>query len=288
MKTQEDVKEMVKQKYSEIACLPDRQALQDKETNASSCCGSGCCSTDVYNIMSEDYNKLEGYNPDADLGLGCGLPTQFAKIKKGDVVIDLGSGAGNDAFIARHETGDTGKVIGIDFTSAMIERARNNAEMKGFNNVEFRQGDIENIPVTANAADVIVSNCVLNLVPNKDGVFKEIFRVLKPGGHFSISDIVLVGELPANIKNTAEMYAGCVAGAIQKDEYLQLIEANGFKNITIQKDKAIIIPDDILSNYLSSEQVASFKQSGTGIRSITVYAEKPSQTNGCTPGGGCC
>lgn len=288
MKTQDNVKEMVKQKYSEIACLPDRQALQDKETNASSCCGSGCCSTDVYNIMSEDYNKLEGYNPDADLGLGCGLPTQFAKIKKGDVVIDLGSGAGNDAFIARHETGDTGKVIGIDFTPAMIERARNNAEVKGFNNVEFRQGDIENIPVTANAADVIVSNCVLNLVPNKDGVFKEIFRVLKPDGHFSISDIVLVGELPANIKNTAEMYAGCVAGAIQKDEYLQLIEANGFKNITIQKDKAIIIPDDILSNYLSSEQVASFKQSGTGIRSITVYAEKPSQTNSCIPGGGCC
>ena len=281
MDTQDNVKEMVKQKYSEIA-------LQDKETNASSCCGSGCCSTDVYNIMSEDYNKLEGYNPDADLGLGCGLPTQFAKIKKGDVVIDLGSGAGNDAFIARHETGDTGKVIGIDFTPAMIERARNSAEVKGFNNVEFRQGDIENIPVTANAADVIVSNCVLNLVPNKDGVFKEIFRVLKPDGHFSISDIVLVGELPANIKNTAEMYAGCVAGAIQKDEYLQLIEANGFKNITIQKDKAIIIPDDILSNYLSSEQVASFKQSGTGIRSITVYAEKPSQTNSCTPGGGCC
>ena len=281
MQTQDNVKEMVKQKYSEIA-------LQDKETNASSCCGSGCCSTDVYNIMSEDYNKLEGYNPDADLGLGCGLPTQFAKIKKGDVVIDLGSGAGNDAFIARHETGDTGKVIGIDFTPAMIERARNNAEMKGFNNVEFRQGDIENIPVTANAADVIVSNCVLNLVPNKDGVFKEIFRVLKPDGHFSISDIVLVGELPANIKNTAEMYAGCVAGAIQKDEYLQLIEANGFKNITIQKDKAIIIPDDILSNYLSSEQIAAFKQSGTGIRSITVYAEKPSQTNSCIPGGGCC
>ena len=281
METQDNVKEMVKQKYSEIA-------LQDKETNAASCCGSGCCSDEVYNIMSEEYNQMEGYNPDADLGLGCGLPTQFAKIKKGDVVIDLGSGAGNDAFIARHETGDTGKVIGIDFTPAMIERARNNAEMKGFNNVEFRQGDIENIPVTANAADVIVSNCVLNLVPNKDGVFKEIFRVLKPDGHFSISDIVLVGELPANIKNTAEMYAGCVAGAIQKDEYLQLIEANGFKNITIQKDKAIIIPDDILSNYLSSEQVASFKQSGTGIRSITVYAEKPSQTNSCIPGGGCC
>ena len=268
MQTQDNVKEMVKQKYSEIA-------LQDKETNAASCCGSGCCSEEVYNIMSEDYNQLEGYNPDADLGLGCGLPTQFAKIKKGDVVIDLGSGAGNDAFIARHETGDAGKVIGIDFTPAMIDKARKNAEVRGFNNVEFRQGDIEKMPVTANTADVIVSNCVLNLVPNKAEVFKEIFRVLKPGGHFSISDIVLVGELPAGIKNAAEMYAGCVAGAIQKEIYLELIKINGFTNITLQKEKVITVPDDILSNYLSAEQIASFKQSGTGIFSLTVYAKKP-------------
>src|ERR1019366_8484263 len=212
METQDNVKEMVKQKYSEIA-------LQDKDTNATSCCGAGGCSTEVYNIMSDDYTTLEGYNSEADLGLGCGLPTQFAKIKKGDVVIDLGSGAGNDAFVARHETGETGKVIGIDFTPAMIEKERNNAEARGFNNVEFRQGDIEKMPITSNVADVIVSNCVLNLVPNKDGVFKEIFRVLKPGGHFSISDIVLVGELPGAIKSAAEMYAGCVAGAIQKQDY---------------------------------------------------------------------
>lgn len=268
METQEQVKELVRQKYSEIA-------LQDKDTNASSCCGAGGCSTEVYNIMADDYTQLEGYNPDADLGLGCGLPTQFAKIKKGDVVIDLGSGAGNDAFIARHETGEAGKVIGIDFTPAMIEKARHNAEVRGFNNVEFRQGDIEKMPVTANTADVIVSNCVLNLVPNKDGVIKEIYRVLKPSGHFSISDIVLEGQLPKEIREAAEMYAGCVAGAIQKQVYLELIEANGFKNITVQKDKAIIIPDDILSQYLSVEQIAVFKQSGTGIRSITVYAEKP-------------
>ncbi|MDB5198810.1 MAG: arsM [Chitinophagaceae bacterium] len=277
MQTQDNIKEMVKQKYSEIA-------LQDKETNETSCCGSGCCSEEVYNIMSEDYNQLEGYNPDADLGLGCGLPTEFAKIKKGDVIIDLGSGAGNDAFIARHETGETGKVIGIDFTPAMIERARKNNEVRGFNNVEFRQGDIEQMPVTANIADVIVSNCVLNLVPNKDGVIKEIFRVLKPGGHFSISDIVLEGELPKQIKEAAEMYAGCVAGAIKKQVYLELIEANGFKNITVQKDKAIIIPDDILSNYLSTDQIETFKKSATGIRSITVYAEKPAaccDTNCC-------
>lgn len=280
MTTQDNVKEMVKQKYSEIA-------LQDKETNEASCCGSGCCSTEVYNVMADDYNQLEGYNPDADLGLGCGLPTQFAKIKKGDVVIDLGSGAGNDAFIARHETGETGKIIGIDFTVAMIEKARANAEARGFNNVEFRLGDIEKMPVTANTADVIVSNCVLNLVPNKDGVFKEIFRVLKPGGHFSISDIVLVGELPGNIKNAAEMYAGCVAGAIRKNEYLQLIADNGFKNITLQKEKVITVPDDILSNYLLAEQVASFKNSGTRIFSITVYAEKPAAEKSCC-GPECC
>jgi arsenite methyltransferase len=271
METQDNVKELVRQKYGEIA-------LQNKEQNQSSCCGSGCCSSEVYNIMADDYTNLEGYNPDADLGLGCGLPTQFAKIKKGDVVIDLGSGAGNDAFIARHETGETGKVIGIDFTPAMIERARQNAEARGFNNVEFRQGDIENMPVTSNTANVIVSNCVLNLVPNKDGVIKETYRVLKPGGHFSISDIVLEGELPNEIKQAAEMYAGCVAGAIQKKAYLELIETNGFKNITVQKDKPIIVPDDILRQYLSEEQLTAFKQSGTGIRSITVYAEKQKKT----------
>jgi arsenite methyltransferase len=280
MKTQEDVKELVRQKYAEIA-------LQDKESNQSSCCGSGSCSTEVYNIMADDYTTLEGYNPDADLGLGCGLPTQFAKIKKGDVVIDLGSGAGNDAFIARHETGETGRVIGIDFTPAMIDKARQNAETRGFNNVEFRQGDIEKMPVTADLADVIVSNCVLNLVPNKDAVIKEIFRVLKPGGHFSISDIVLEGELPREIKEAAEMYAGCVAGAIQKDVYIELIKANGFDNIAIQKDKAIVIPDDILSNYLSAEQIVAFKNSGTGIRSITVYAEKPVAKKSCC-GPECC
>ncbi|OQY92663.1 MAG: arsenite S-adenosylmethyltransferase [Sphingobacteriales bacterium UTBCD1] len=273
MEDSEQLKEMVKQKYSEIA-------LQDKETNQSSCCGSGCCSTEVYNIMSDDYRTLEGYNADADLGLGCGLPTQFAKIKKGDTVIDLGSGAGNDCFIARTETGEDGRVIGIDFTPEMINKAKANAQKLGFANVEFRQGDIENIPVSANSADVIISNCVLNLVPNKDNVFKEIFRVLKPGGHFSISDIVLIGNLPDSLRKDAEMYAGCVAGAIQKEDYLGLISTNGFRNISIQKEKAINIPDDILKNYLNEQELTGFKTGNTGIFSITVYAEK-SKTCGC-------
>lgn len=281
MQTDEQVKEMVRQKYSEIA-------LQDKDTNQSSCCGSGCCSDEVYNIMSDDYTELKGYNPDADLGLGCGLPTQFAKIKKGDTVIDLGSGAGNDCFIARAETGTEGKVIGIDFTPAMIEKARNNAEKLNFNNVEFRHGDIEKIPVTADVADVIVSNCVLNLVPNKDNVFKEIFRVLKPGGHFSISDVVLKGSLPKALQEAAEMYAGCVSGAIQKEVYLQLIQVNGFTNITLQKEKAIVIPDDILSNYLTAEELLQFKSGDTGIFSVTVYAEKTAEIKKSCCGPECC
>lgn len=280
MENSNTLKNLVKEKYGQIA-------LQDKETNASSCCGSGACSTDVYNIMNEDYSVLEGYNPDADLGLGCGLPTQFAKIKEGDVVIDLGSGAGNDCFIARSETGDSGKVIGIDFTDAMISKARHNAEVRGFHNVEFRMGDIEQMPVSDNVADVVVSNCVLNLVPDKNAVFAEIFRVLKPGGHFSISDVVLTGNLPSALKEAAEMYAGCVSGASQKEVYLELIAANGFKNVTIQKEKQIIIPDDILSKYLQPAELATFKSQPAGIYSITVYAEKTAEPC-CEPGSGCC
>lgn len=281
MQTDQELKEIVRKKYSEIA-------LQDKEVNQSSCCGAGGCSTEVYNIMTDDYSDLGGYNPDADLGLGCGLPTQFAKIKKGDVIVDLGSGAGNDCFVARTETGETGKIIGIDFTPAMIDKARINAEKLGFNNVEFRQGDIEKMPITSNVADVIISNCVLNLVPNKDGVFKEIFRVLKPGGHFSISDVVLVGNLPDALRKDAEMYAGCVSGAIQKTDYLELIHHNGFQNVIIQKEKPIIIPDDILKNYLKDGEISSFKNGNTGIFSITVFAQKPQQLTGCKPGAGCC
>jgi SAM-dependent methyltransferase len=233
--------------------------------------------------MSEDYASLDGYNPDADLGLGCGLPTQFARIKKGDTVIDLGSGAGNDCFVARAETGETGKVIGIDFTPVMIEKARVNAEKLGFTNVEFRQGDIENMPVSDNVADVIVSNCVLNLVPNKPAVFKEIYRVLKIGGHFSISDVVLMGELPEKLQTVAEMYAGCIAGASQKNNYLDYIKQAGFKNIVIQKCHPVILPDDILLNYLTKEDISALKAKPPIIYSITVYAEK----QGCDCSSGC-
>lgn len=280
IETNEQLKAVVRQKYGEIA-------LQSKATNAASCCGSGCCTIDDTTIMSEDYSTLAGYNPDADLGLGCGLPTQFAQIKPGDVVIDLGSGAGNDCFVARAATGETGKVIGIDFTEAMINKARENAEKLGFNNVEFRFGDIEKMPVTANTANVVVSNCVLNLVPDKEAVISEIYRVLKPGGHFSISDIVLEGGLPTQIKSAAEMYSGCISGALQKSEYLALIKKTGFVAITVQKEKAITLPDDILSVYLSPAEIADFRGSKTGIFSITVYAEKPLENKACCAPG-CC
>lgn len=294
MKSADEIKEVVRTKYAEIAG-------QDRITNAQSCCGVGTGGT--YTIMSESYEALEGYNPDADLGLGCGLPTQFARIEPGDTVLDLGSGAGNDCFVARAETGATGKVIGVDFTPAMIKLARENAEKRGFNNVEFRQGDIEDLPLSDHSVDVVVSNCVLNLVPDKTKVFSEIMRVLKPGAHFSISDVVLAGELPDKLRQAAEMYAGCVSGALQMDEYLDIIRQTGFQNMVVQKKKPILIPDAILLEYLSREELDAFLASHTGIFSITVYAEKPGKKQirlrdlsgaeagndpCCDPGSGCC
>ena len=295
MKKELELKNIVKERYAKIA-------ERGKAENAASCCGATVSSKKVYNIMMDDYTGTNGYNEDADLGLGCGLPTKFAKINKGDTVIDLGSGAGNDCFVARHETGLKGKVIGIDFTPAMIQKARSNAEKLRYNNVEFREGDIDNIPVNGDVADVIVSNCVLNLVPDKPKVISEIFRVLKPGGHFSIADIVLVGNLPEALKQDAEMYAGCVAGAIQKSDYLQAIKGQGFQNISLQKEKPISIPEDILEKYLSKTEMAQFNNSGIGIFSVTVYAEKPrtdkqkpqlklsdlQEISSCEPNSGCC
>lgn len=267
----DQIKEIVKEKYGQIVD-------QSRDQNASSCCGAGCgCATSDTAIMAEDYSKLAGYVPDADLGLGCGLPTEFALINEGNTVVDLGSGAGNDAFVARSITGPRGKVIGIDMTEKMIDKARTNAEKLGFNNVEFRLGDIENMPLNSALADVVVSNCVLNLVPDKVRAFEEVYRVLKPGGHFSVSDIVLEGDLPEGFRTSAEMYAGCVSGAIQKDEYLKIIKTTGFEDIIVQKERQITLPDEILSVYLSPSEVEKYKTSKFGIYSITVYAEKPTE-----------
>ncbi|MDP4266201.1 MAG: arsenite methyltransferase [Bacteroidota bacterium] len=263
-----NIKDIVKEKYGEIA-------RQSKEQNETSCCGSGGCCGDVdYTIFSDDYSKLQGYNPEADLGLGCGIPTQFANIKKGDSVLDLGSGAGNDCFVARSIVGEKGKVTGLDFTDEMIRKANTNLKKVGFSNVRFVKGDIEEMPFGDNQFDVIVSNCVINLVPDKNKAFTEMFRVLRPGGHFCISDVVITGDLPESIKQQAEMYAGCVSGAIQKEEYLKIIEKIHFTNISIKKEKQILIPNEILQNYLSVEELKLFNNSEVGIFSITVFANK--------------
>ncbi|HEY3250481.1 MAG TPA: arsenite methyltransferase [Ignavibacteria bacterium] len=269
METNEQLKNLVKESYTKIA-------EQSKSQNESSCCGAaGCCSDEVdYATFAEDYKKLKGYNPDADLGLGCGVPTVFAQIKEGDTVIDLGSGAGNDVFVARAITGKTGRVIGIDMTDAMIEKARKNNNKLGFTNVEFRFGDIENLPVEDNTADVTISNCVLNLVPDKKKAFKEIYRTMKSGGHFSVSDIVIKGNLPQAVKIAGELYAGCIGGAIDINEYLNIINQTGFINVEVQKEREISIPDSVLLGYIDQNELEALKASGAKILSVNVYAKK--------------
>jgi arsenite methyltransferase len=267
--TQETIKSTVQEKYGEIA------EMKKSEVPAGCCGVTGGCGMD---LMADDYTDLEGYMADADLGLGCGLPTEHARIKPGDTVIDLGSGAGNDAFVARSVVGETGRVIGIDFTQKMIDRARQNAEKLKLKNVEFRLGDLEDMPVYDNMADVVVSNCVFNLVPNKQQAFNETFRVLKPGGHFSISDIVIDGTLPENLKKAAELYVGCVAGAISKMDYLDMIYQAGFRNLNLQKEKLIELPEETIAQYLNEEQLKSYKDSGARILSITVFGEKPEKS----------
>ncbi|MFA7421452.1 MAG: arsenite methyltransferase [Melioribacteraceae bacterium] len=277
MQNEQEVKEIVKEKYGEIA------------RNTASGCGCGCGSSSNkivgYTIMKDEYTGMDGYVAEADLGLGCGLPTEFADIKPGNVVVDLGSGAGNDVFVARALVGDSGKVIGIDMTEDMIAKARKNNEKLGYGNVEFYLGEIEAMPLENETADVVVSNCVLNLVPNKQKAFEEIYRITKNGGHFCVSDIVIKGELPTSLKKSAEMYAGCVAGAVQQEEYLEIIKSAGFTNIEIKKTKVIELPDEVLTQYLTKEEVESLHKSETGIFSITVVAEK--QVKGCCDDG-CC
>lgn len=263
----EDIKQIVKEKYGKIA---------EQVNSENSCCsGSSCCGPSVdYTVFSESYKDMQGYNPDADLNLGCGIPTEYARIREGDTVVDLGSGAGNDCFVARALVGEAGKVIGVDMTEAMIAKARANNEKLGFKNVEFRYGEIENMPVDTNSTDVVISNCVLNLVPDKDRAFSEIYRVLRPGGHLSVSDVVLRGTLHSKIRLAAEMYAGCVSGAIDIDLYLRKMKDSGLTNIRVQKEKIITVPDETLLNYLDENELEEFRRSGVGIYSITVYAEK--------------
>lgn len=270
MENSNSIKESVKNKYAEIA----------NSSKGSGCCGpvSGCCgdSADVeFTMIGDDYKTLNGYIPEADLGLGCGLPTEFAAINSGDIVVDLGCGAGNDVFIARNIVGESGKVIGVDMTEEMIAKANSNKLKLGFTNVEFRLGEIEDLPVNDNSTDVVISNCVLNLVPDKRKAFSEIFRILKPGAHFCVSDVVVNGEITEDLKKSAELYAGCISGALNQDEYISIIKETGFQNIEIKKSRRIELPDELLKKHLDEKAIKDYKQSVKGIYSITVVAYKP-------------
>jgi arsenite methyltransferase len=266
------IKSLVREKYAEVA-------MAGITAESGSCCGPACgCGPNdgiaTASIMNEDYSQRNGYIASADLSLGCGIPTDIANIRAGDTVLDLGSGAGNDVFVARSIVGDGGKVIGVDFTDAMIHKARLNAHKLGFKNVEFRAGDIEQLPVLDGEADVVVSNCVLNLVPNKRAAFAEMYRALRTGGHFSVSDIVLRGELPTPIHAAAELYAGCVSGAIQHNEYLALLAEVGFTGLRVAKERVITLPDSLLEAHFTPAELAEFRSSGANVVSITVYGEK--------------
>jgi SAM-dependent methyltransferase len=273
MNDSKNLKRIVQDKYAQIA-------QESKNQTKSSCCAesaASCCQPENsgYSILTDEYTLVDGYVAAADLNLGCGIPTQYAAIKSGDTVVDLGSGAGNDVFVARSIVGEHGKVIGIDMTPEMINKARENNQKLGYANVEFRAGDIENLPVADNSTDVVISNCVLNLVPDKRKAFDEIYRVLRPGAHFCISDIVSNGQLTESIQRSAELYAGCVAGALQEEEYLKIITASGFTNVEIKTKKRIYIPVSVLQQYIDEHDLAYLEKNDIGIFSITVVADKP-------------
>ncbi|MDD3487704.1 MAG: arsenite methyltransferase [Candidatus Moranbacteria bacterium] len=230
MKKSEEIKKIVKEKYGEIAKT-----------------GSGCgCTCGCGNQSNEGIAKSIGYSKEeinsvseANLGLGCGNPVAMSKIKEGDIVLDLGSGAGFDCFLAAQKVGNSGKVIGIDMTEEMVLKAKENAKKYNYKNVEFRLGEIENLPVEENSIDVAISNCVINLVPNKEKAFEEIYKVLKKNGRMYLSDIVLLENLSEEQKNDESLLAGCVAGAMLKDDYLDTIKKAGFEVIIISEDKDI-------------------------------------------------
>jgi SAM-dependent methyltransferase len=261
-----EIREIVKEKYGEIARRADEHPA----------CGCSCsCETGESWTVDLDYSGTDGYVPEADLRLGCGLPVKHAGITPGDIVVDLGSGAGNDVFVARRIVGDAGRVIGIDMTPEMIDKARCNNAKLGYANVEFRAGNIEALPVEGASTDVVVSNCVLNLVPDKRKAFAEIMRILKPGGHFCVSDMVLKGELPEKLRGVAEMYAGCVSGALQEDEYLGIIQETGFVDVDVRESRRIEIPDNVLKGFLDDAEIAFIRRSGFQVLSITVTAARP-------------
>jgi len=272
----EEVRKVVREGYAQVAkggsscCAPQ-----------STCCGTTNVATNISKRIGYTDEDIQSVPEGANLGLGCGNPVAVASLKEGEVVLDLGSGAGFDCFLAANIVGKSGKVIGVDMTPEMIEKARENARKGNFENVDFRLGEIENLPIADNHVDAIISNCVINLSPDKDRVFHEAFRVLKPGGRLMVSDIVLVSELPDSIKNSVAAYIGCLAGATMKDEYIKAIKSAGFKQVNIIDQtsfSADYAPNDPIVQTLANDSgisQADLKKLGSSIRSIRVHATKP-------------
>jgi SAM-dependent methyltransferase len=265
--TPNDLRESVRRKYAEIAKAAE-----------SGCSSPACCSeteaVGPYSMIGDAYEGIGGYVAEADLGLGCGLPVEHAGLKRGQTVLDLGSGAGLDAFIARREVGPTGRVIGVDMTAEMVAKARQNAAQQGYDNVQFRLGEIEHLPVRSDSIDVAVSNCVLNLVPDKPRAFSEIFRVLKPGGYLCISDMVSSAPLPDWLQGVADAYAGCVAGALPQAEYLQIVRDAGFTALEVVSEKRIDVPASLLEQALTPAQRKVLMAQDMHVSSVTLRAYK--------------
>jgi ubiquinone/menaquinone biosynthesis C-methylase UbiE len=272
----EEVRKVVREGYAQVAkggsycCAPQ-----------STCCGTTNVATNISKRIGYTDEDIQSVPEGANLGLGCGNPIAVASLKEGETVLDLGSGAGFDCFLAANIVGKSGKVIGVDMTPEMIEKARENARKGNFKNVDFRLGEIENLPIADNHVDAIISNCVINLSPDKDRVFQEAFRVLKPGGRLMVSDIVLVSELPDSIKNSVAAYIGCLAGATMQDEYIKAIKSAGFKQVNIIDQtsfSADYAPNDPIVQTLANDSgisQADLKKLGSSIRSVKVHAIKP-------------
>ena len=272
------IKKVVKEGYARIAkqdsscCVP-----------VNSCCGKTDLAQDISKKIGYTEEELKKVPEGANLGLGCGNPVALASLKEGNTVLDLGSGAGLDCFLAANKVGRKGRVIGVDMTPEMIEKARENVQKDGYKNVEFRLGEIENLPAADNSVDVVISNCVINLSPDKRGVFLEAFRVLKPGGRLMISDTVLLKELPDFIKNSVEAYIGCLSGAMMRDEYVGAIKAAGFQEVRIIDETSF--PIECMANDPTAKAIMEnlnilpekVKEVASSVISIKVYAAKPNE-----------
>ena len=280
----ESLKEQVRHRYGEIARSARSAPKDGTAPSAGSCCASSCCGPVDSGAGTEtgfavdfraSYAEKPGYVAEADLGLGCGLPVDTADLRPGQTVLDLGSGAGNDAFVAREIVGETGKVIGVDMTADMVRKARDHAQRLGYANVEFRLGELEALPVESGSVDRAVSNCVFNLVPDKSKAYAELFRVLKPGGRFSVSDIVLEGALPEKLAKVAELYAGCISGAQQKEEARAALLAAGLVKVEAARERAFALPDDFLALWLSPDEIRALRETGGKLLSVTWTGERP-------------